>query len=292
MTHLKKAAAIGAAGVLIGWMILPGGTSAATVKVHLTAEEKRLPISAEETYEAWTYNGKVPGPVVRVKQGDQVEFTLENKGARPHSIDFHAARINPGVAYRSIGVGETNSFTWKAEYPGLFAYHCGTSPMIQHVANGMFGVVIVDPQKPMRPAREYVLVQSEFYPDVPAMMEKRRKHVVFNGRVNQYIEKPLIAKPGELVRLYIVNIGPNNFSAIHVIGGIFDAVYESGNPANAVRGVQTWTIPPAGGAIFELTFPEEGSYPIVTHSLSDALSGAIGVIKVSKDADGKTELVP
>ena len=273
----------------------PVWSEASTVKVNLTAEERKLPISSDESYEAWTYDGQMPGPVVRVKQGDEVNFTLENKGARPHSIDFHAAQTDPGSHYKSIGPGEKLTYSWKANFPGIFAYHCGTAPMIQHISNGMFGAVIVDPSKPMRKAREYVLVQSEIYPsslDVESMMARKTKHVVFNGYVNKYVEKPLVAKPGELVRLYVVNIGPNNFSAIHVIGGIFESVYESGNPANAVHGVQTWTIPPAGGAIFEMTFPEEGTYPIVTHSLADALTGAIGVIHVSKDADAKSELMP
>lgn len=295
--HLKKKKMVQRflAGCFTLLLMMPMVSEAATVKVHLTAEEKTLSVASDETYEGWTFNGQIPGPVVRVRQGDEVAFTLENKGSRIHSMDFHAAQTDPGSNYKGIGPGGKLTYIWKANFPGIFAYHCGTPPMIQHVSNGMFGAVIVDPVKPMRKAREYVLVQSEVYPsseDVESMMARKYKHVVFNGYVNKYVEKPLIAKPGELVRLYIVNIGPNNFSAIHVIGGIFESVYESGNPANAMHGVQTWTIPPAGGAIFELTFPEEGTYPIVTHSLTDALRGAIGVIKVSKDADGKLELMP
>lgn len=151
----------------------------------------------------------------------------------------------------------------------------------------MFGAVIVEPKHVLiKPDREYVIVQSEIYPtpfDVDAMMTAKPKLVVFNGRANRYLDEPLTAKPGELIRLHVVNAGPNHFSAFHVIGAVFDRVYASGNPKNVEHGIQTYTLPPGGGATFDLILPEEGMYPIVTHSLQDALIGALGVIQVAKE---------
>jgi nitrite reductase (NO-forming) len=164
--------------------------------------------------------------------------------------------------------------------------------MIQHIANGMFGAVIVEPRAPVVKAdREYVIVQSEIYPtphDVDTMMTGKPKLVVFNGRANKYLDEPLQAKPGELIRLHVVNAGPNHFSAFHVIGAVFDRVYASGNPKNVEYGIQTYTLPPGGGATFDLVIPEEGMYPMVTHSLQDALTGALGLIHVSNEETPKT----
>ena len=171
--------------------------------------------------------------------------------------------------------------------------------MIQHIARGMSGVVIVDPKDSTampKADREYVLVQSELFlkdpDDVQAMFDRRYDHVVFNGGVFKYDPvhaaeggEFLQAKPGERVRFYFVNIGPNNFSALHPIAEIWDDVWESGNPANRMQGVQTYTVSPAGGAIFDLVVEEEGVYPIVTHSLTDALRGAIALLEVTEDAE-------
>ncbi len=269
---------------LLGW----AGTGwAEMVNVTLTAKVTVVQVAKDDEREAWTFNGNIPGPVIRVKEGDVVQFTLKNEADRVHSIDFHAARTPWDRHFQGIGSGTETTFTWKAEYPGVFYYHCGTDPMIQHIANGMFGAVIVEPRHPLVKAdREYVIVQSEIYPspfDVDAMMAGKPKLVVFNGRANRYLEEPLEAKPGELIRLHVVNAGPNHFSAFHVIGAVFDRVYASGNPKNVEYGIQTYTLPPGGGATFDLIIPEEGVYPIVTHSLQDALTGAIGTIRVASE---------
>lgn len=278
------------AGGLLGWS---SNSSAETVSVTLSAKVAKIQMAKDDEREAWTFNGSVPGPVIRVKEGDVVQFTLKNEADRVHSIDFHAARTPWDRHFQGIASGTETTFTWKAEYPGVFYYHCGTDPMIQHIANGMFGAVIVEPKHVLvRPDREYVIVQSEVYPspfDVDSMMAGKPKLVVFNGRANRYLDEPLTAKPGELIRLHVVNAGPNHFSAFHVIGAVFDRVYASGNPKNVEYGIQTYTLPPGGGATFDLIIPEEGMYPMVTHSLQDALTGAIGVIKVAKDAGQAAE---
>jgi nitrite reductase (NO-forming) len=277
----------------VGMMLFATAVQAEVVQVTLNATVAKVQVAKDDEREAWTFNGSLPGPVIRIKEGDAVEFTLKNEADRVHSIDFHAARTPWDKHFQGIASGTESTFTWKAEYPGVFYYHCGTDPMIQHIANGMFGAVIVEPRHPLvKPDREYVIVQSEIYPspfDVDAMMAAKPKLVVFNGRANRYLDEPLEAKPGELIRLHMVNAGPNHFSAFHVIGAVFDRVHASGNPKNVEHGIQTYTLPPGGGATFDLIIPEEGMYPMVTHSLRDALTGAIGVIKVAKEAGQSAE---
>lgn len=262
---------------------------AGEVAVHLRATVSKIEVAKDDQREAWTFNDTFPGPVIRIKEGDVVDFTLKNEADRVHSIDFHAAKTPWNLHFQGVPTGSESSFRWKADYPGVFYYHCGTEPMIQHIANGMFGAVIVEPRTPgVKADREYVIVQSEIYPtphDVDTMMAGKPKLVVFNGRANKYLDEPLRAKPGELIRLHVVNAGPNHFSAFHVIGAVFDRVYASGNPKNVEHGIQTYTLPPGGGATFDLVLPEEGMYPMVTHSLQDALTGALGLIHVSNDEE-------
>jgi nitrite reductase (NO-forming) len=292
------AGALGAA--LIGHALLIGSTAALakTHEVRMTAVEKEVVIDGEgHRYKAWTFNDQFPGPVVRVTEGDTVNFTLENpKGnTYPHSMDFHAAEIDFLKNYRAINSGETISYTFVARKPGIFFYHCGAPPMIQHVARGMIGAIIVDPKNAKawpKADREYVLVQSELFnnpDDVQGMFDRKFDHVIFNGGIFKYHPfvtggKALEAKPGERVRIYFVNAGPNEFSSFHPIGEIWDTVYESGNPANKQVGVQTYVVGPGSAATFDLVVESPGAYPIVTHSLTGALRGAIAVLVASPEA--------
>lgn len=286
-------------GLILG-ILIPAVSEAKTVKILLHAKEVDLPIDNKGTlYATWTFDGTVPGPLVRVSEGDSVEFTLINDASNknPHSIDFHAARVNVVKEFSPINPGETKSFSFKADYPGVFFYHCGMAPMVQHVARGMFGVILVDPKTPSLPKadREYVLIQSELYPDpnnVEDMMKNRWGNVVFNGGIFKYdpvhdekATRVLQAKPGERVRIYFVNAGPNEFSSFHPIAGIWDKVYPSGNPKNVLSGLQSYTVGPGDGATFDLISPVEGGNAIVTHSLHAALTGAIAVILFKNDAD-------
>ncbi len=271
---------------------------AKTVMVEFTAIETEVVIDGEgHKYKAWTFNGQFPGPVVRVTEGDTVHFTLHNlkTNTYPHSMDFHAAETDFFKNYRAINAGETLTYDFVAKKPGIFAYHCGAPPMLQHIARGMIGAIIVDPTNPKampKADREYVLVQTELFKnpdDVQGMFDRKYDHVIFNGGIFKYDPlvaggKALEAKPGERVRIYFVNGGPNNFSAVHPIAEIWDDVWESGNPANHLRGVQTYVVAPAGAAIMDVVVEAAGAYPIVTHSLTDALRGAIAVLVVKKDA--------
>jgi nitrite reductase (NO-forming) len=261
------------------------------VNITLDVNEGRVGIAPNVTYDAWMYGGSVPGPVLRVKQGQTVNFTLVNKGTIAHSLDFHAAQTPPNKNYVNVLPGKSLNYTWKANFPGVFMYHCGTPTVAHHMANGMYGAIIVDPAGGWSPAREYVLVQSEFYMksngdgafglDTEGIMNGNPPDlVVFNGYANQYRDAPLTAKPNEKVRFFVLNAGPSQFSAFHVIGAIMSDVYADGNPANKTQGQQTVAIPPGGGAVLEFSIPEAGTYPFVTHSFSDAMKGAIGVLKV------------
>jgi nitrite reductase (NO-forming) len=262
-----------------------------TVNVTLTVKELLVSIAPGVAYHAWTFNGTVPGPVLRVRQGQLVHFTLVNDGSMPHSIDFHAAQTPWSVNYQPVAPGKSFSFTWRANYPGVFMYHCGAPVTIYHMVNGMYGAIIVDPASGWTPAQEFVLVQSEFYtsqlPDGTYTVDANKlnagipDYVVFNGYANQYKESPLVAKAGQRIRLFIVNAGPTLFSAFHVIGAIFSDTYVDGNPANHMVGNQTVMVPPGGGVAVELTVPEAGLYPFVTHSFVDVGKGAIGMLKVT-----------
>ena len=286
-------------GIVCGGMTVGAvPASAKTHEVEMTAVEKEVVVDGGGMrYKAWTFNGQFPGPVVRVTEGDTVKFTLRNPSTNtyPHAMDFHAAEIDFLKNYRAINAGETISYTFVAKKPGVFFYHCGAPPMIQHVARGMFGAIIVDPKNVKawpKADREYVLVQSELFKnpdDVQAMFDRKFDHIVFNGGIFKYHPfvtggKALEAKPGERVRIYFVNAGPNEFSSFHPIGEIWDAVYESGNPANKHVGVQTYVVGPGSAATFDVVVESAGAYPLVTHSLTGALRGAIAVLVASPDA--------
>ncbi|MCA9664198.1 MAG: multicopper oxidase domain-containing protein [Myxococcales bacterium] len=245
---------------------------------------ERIEIAPKKSYQSMNFNGQVPAPTLRLTEGDRVRFTLENKGLLPHSIDFHAARTPWSKNYQSIGPGRRLEFEWTARDPGIFMYHCGTDPVIMHIADGMYGAVVVDPRMPRKPAKEIVLVQGEFYGvghDLDAMLNKPPDVVAFNGQAFRYRSKPIEAKVGETVRFFVVNAGPNATSAFHVVGGLFDHVELDGNPSNAVGMRQTVDISPGSGAICEITLREPGSYPFVTHKFNDATRGAVGVLHVS-----------
>jgi nitrite reductase (NO-forming) len=267
--------------------------SAATLRrVRIVIRHAKLTIAAGVTYDAWTFDGRVPGPFIRVTQGDTIDFTLVNAAPMPHSMDFHAAEIAPTRAYVNVMPGDSLHYRFVARVPGAFLYHCGTAPVAMHIANGMYGALIVDPRRPRPPAREFVLVQSEFYMQRVAGADTTRAaldwqkllglapdYVTFNGRAAQYATAPLAVRAREPIRLYVVNAGPNRISAFHVVGAIFDHVYLDGATVPTLSGVQTVDVPVGGGAIFEVRLAEPGDYPFVTHAFADATKGAVGVFQ-------------
>ncbi len=268
-------------------------------------KELRIPVTHETIeiapgvkYDGWTFGGTVPGPTIRVREGDLVRITLVNESPMPHSIDFHAARIPMNEAFRTIGPGEELTFEFVARDPGAYMVHCGTPPVLMHIMQGMYMAIIVDPKEGWgtKADREFVLVQSEFYPtadrnggtvlqpDYGAALAKDATYVVFNGNAFQYKRVPLKVDEGDRVRFFVVNAGPSLRSDFHVVGAVFDRVLPGGNPNHVIEQVQTYTVPAGGGAVFETVFEKgasgEGVYAFVTHAFADAEKGAVGLIQV------------
>lgn len=273
---------------------LPPTTPGDVLKVHMVLKDVTIEIAPGVKYNAWGFEGGAPGPVVHARQGQTVEMTLTNNGAIPHSIDFHAARIAPNLAFVDVAPGESFTFKFKANDPGVYMYHCGTKPVLAHIANGMYGAIVVDPTTPLPKAdRSYVLVASEWYLTndgltEPAQYDSAKARAVmpdwttFNGYAGQYVAHPLTADPGDKVRFYVVDAGPSLTTAFHVVGTIFNTVYPNGdmNPEHVESGVQTVNVPAGGGAVFDVQINEEGLYPVVSHAFASVDMGQVGILKV------------
>lgn len=285
--------------------------SANEVNVEMTAQITDIEIDKGYIYKAWTFNGEAPGPVVVVNEGDTINFTLKNMDpAIPHSMDFHAVHAAPSKDFSNVNPDETGTFSYPATKPGVFMYHCGTAPVLSHIANGMHGVIIVKPKdgypNDAEIDKEFVIVQNEWYKynDLEDFTNGVPSQVVFstkalkegdrntNGDTYSLKDEPLIAKVGDRVRIYVNNVGPNEVSSFHVVGTIFDDVYIDGNPYNHMQGMQTVMLPASGGAVVEFTVTREGSYPIVTHQFNHATKGAVATLKVTEtgEDDGKATM--
>lgn len=261
---------------------------------ELVSSEAVVEVNTDTMMNAWTFGGTIPAPVIHVTQGDTMKVTFRNNSKMPHSVDFHAAftPMGNGDPMGLLAPGETKNLALPIPHPGTFMYHCGAPPVFQHIGSGMYGMVVSDPKGgwPSKADHEYAIVCSELYlqddtggkytTSTDKLLAVTPDYMAFNGAAFQYLSAPLAAKPGELVRLHVVNAGPTIACAFHVIGTIFEAVYPSGNPANRLQALQTWGIPPGDGAAFELRIPDAGTYPFVTHAFAYTELGAIGAIKV------------
>jgi nitrite reductase (NO-forming) len=268
---------------------LPAGN---TQKIHWHAREVPVRIADDTVVAAWTFEGDIPAPFIHTRVGDTVEFTLTNDVDVPHSMDFHAAQIDPRVAFRSVTKGESVTFTFKPRYAGAFMFHCGTAPVLMHIGSGMHGAIIVSPAQPLAPAKEFVLVQSELYLadaaagvrafDYAKMLSTTPDYVCFNSRPNQYMKDPIRVKLGDRVRFWVVNAGPTHPCNFHVVGEQFDTVYLGAPPGSAIHGIQTWDVPPGGGMCFELQCDVVGEFPFVNHGFGHGQKGGIGILAVEK----------
>ncbi len=278
-------------------------SKAANLVVHLETKELRKRMADGVDYTFWTFGGSVPGKFIRIREGDSVEFHLQNhpSSKMPHNIDLHAVTGPGGGAAASFTApGHSSVFSFKALNAGLYVYHCATAPVGMHIANGMYGLILVEPKEGLpKVDREYYVMQGDFYtkgkngePGLqPFSMEKALKeqpeYVVFNGSVGAMTgDKALKAKVGETVRLYVGNGGPNLISSFHVIGEIFDKVYIEGGTKSINENVQTTLIPAGGSAIVEFKVEVPGTAILVDHSIFRTFNkGSLGMLKVEGAED-------
>ena len=267
--------------------VLPGTTH----DIDLPIIEKDITVADGFVVHAWTFGGTVPGPTIRVHLGDTVNVHLTNKGEMTHSIDFHASQTAMNHQMVEIAPGDTFTYTFTADYAGVWMYHCGTAPALHHIANGMFGMVIVEPEGGLpKVDEEFAFDQSEWYLGAqgePASYEKANQtaaapdFVVFNGIANQYKDEPVPVTTGGRVRVFVLDAGPSVDSSFHVVGTIFDQVTKEG--VQLLRGnaggwgSQAVDLAPAQGAIVEFTPTEDGMYPFVTHAFNFVTHGAVGI---------------
>ncbi len=279
-----------------------GRSTPADVRVDLEVREVTKQISEGVDYVFWTYGGDVPGKFIRVRQGDTVEFHMKNHpdNKMPHNIDLHAVTGPGGGAASSFTApGHESQFTFKALNQGLFVYHCATAPVGMHIANGMYGLILVEPPEGLEPVdKEFYLMQGDFYTvgkyrekglqpfDMQDAIDENPTYVLFNGSEGSLLgDNAINAKVGERIRLFIGNGGPNLVSSFHVIGEIFDKVYTEGG-SRFQENVQTTLIPAGGAAIVEFKAEVPGTYPIVDHSIFRAFNkGALAMLKVEGDED-------
>lgn len=272
-----------------------------TVHVTLTAEEVvgQLDPASSTTYRYWTFNGKVPGPMIRVRQGDMVEVTLRNdaRSRMVHSVDFHAA-LGPGggAAFSQVIPGQSKTFTFQATTPGLFVYHCGTPMIAEHIANGMYGLILVEPSAGLPHVdHEYYLMQGEIYAMAAKgkaglqqfsdakLVEEDPEYFVFNGAVDALTKQyPLHANVSETIRLFFGDAGPNETSSLHVVGEIFTRDYALGSLTSPpLTGIQTASVPPGSAAILELTANVPGQFSVMDHAMARMAKGLLAMLEVT-----------
>jgi len=283
-----------------------------TVRVDLNAVELEGRLAEGTTFGYWTFNGRVPGPMLRVRVGDTVDVHVKNSADSTmiHSVDFHAATgPGGGAASTQVDPGAEKSVKFKALIPGLYVYHCATPMVAHHIANGMYGMILVEPEGGLPPVdREFYVMQGEIYTEaafghhgsqefsVEKLLNERPEYFVFNGSVGALSKlHPLQAKVGETVRIFFGVGGPNYTSSFHLIGEIFDRVYNLGGVlSEPLRGVQTVTVPAGGAVITEFKLDVPGNYILVDHALSRMERGLVGILQVEGPPnleifDGKIE---
>ena len=276
-----------------------------TVRVTLNTVEVTGQLDNGATYRYWTFNGKVPGPFIRVRVGDTVEVTLGNAAdsMMMHNVDFHAVTGPGGGAVATmVGPGESKGFTFKALNPGIYVYHCAAPMVAQHIANGMYGMILVEPAEGLpKVDHEFYVMQGEIYTDeahgakgelnesIDKLLAETPEYYVFNGAADALAKHPLHAHAGETVRIFFGVGGPNKASSFHMIGEIFDKVYQLGSLTTPpVADVQTVLVPPGGAIGVELKVDVPGKYPLVDHALARMERGLKGLLVV--DGDPKADL--
>lgn len=271
-------------------------TQPAKVVVELEAIEKTAELAEGVTYNFWTYNGHVPGPFIRVRVGDTLEVHLKNRSSdKTHTVDFHAVTgPGGGAPVLMANPGQETVGAFKTLKPGLLIYHCAANPMPAHIASGLYGLVLVEPEGGLpKVDREFYVMQSEFYTEgavgergFQAYSSRKAfaeapEYVVFNGHASSLTGRgTLKAKVGETVRIFFGNIGPSKVSSFHVVGVIFDRVYREGGLANPEQNIQTTLVPPGAASVVEFRLEVPGVYTLVDHSIFRVDRGALGSLEV------------
>jgi len=272
------------------------------LKVKLETTAKVMQLTNRLKYEFWTFNDMVPGPMIRGRVGDVVELSLTNtdKTGNPHNINCHGFEgPGGGAPITTAQLGETKTARFKLLYPGLYIYHCAAAPVPAHIMNGMYGMMLVEPEYNTLPRvdREYAVIQSEFYtepldntggntivePSYPRGLDENADFVVFNGKESSLTtDSPLQARTGESVRIYFGNAGPNLTSSFHVIGGIFEKVYRDADLVSPpARFLQTISVPPGGASVVDLKPVVPGTYTLVDHAIFRLDKGCVGYLNVT-----------
>ena len=258
---------------------------------EIRASHANMEIAPGQKQPVWTYDDMLPGPTIRGKVGDTFRIRFINDAEMEHSIDFHSSKVAPNVEMRTIQPGEELLYEFEAKHAGVYMYHCGTAPVLQHTGNGQHGVMIIDPPDLEPVDHEFWLVQHELYfgglnEAYNKMIAERWDAVVFNGYPFQYVHAPIEGvEPGERVRMWVMNNGPSENSSFHVIGTIFDTVYKEGSyrlrqDVDPDGGAQSIDLQPAQGGFVEFTFDTDGTYPFVTHKFANLPKGAVGMFVV------------
>jgi nitrite reductase (NO-forming) len=271
---------------------LPAAPPGDVAAVRLDISHSTVSIAPGVRYDAWTFGGSVPGPVIHVRQGQTVRVTLHNDSPMPHSVDFHAAQVAPNVDFSDVDPGASKTFTFVASTPGVYMYHCGTAPAFVHIANGMYGAIVVEPNDLPPAQKEYVLVSSEWYLNgpgdkSPASLDLTKANdmtpdwVTWNGYAHQYKEHPLTAQPGDTVRFWVVDAGPSLNTEFHVVGTVLERAWLNADLVDAPQhDIQTAVVPAGGGGVFDVKIDHAGIYPFVSHSFASVNMGEVGLLNV------------
>ncbi len=280
-----------------GFTLIPGGAPGGgdLIEVEMVVEERIMTVAEGFEQMVWTYNGQLPGPVIRTQVGDTVRVHLVNPpdAAVSHSVDFHASQVAWNDEMRSIAPGEELIYEFTTDYAGVWMYHCGTDPVLHHIANGMFGMMIVEPIGGLPPVdHEFFVVQNEWYLGPQGEVSSFEKAnqgapspdlVMFNGVAAQYKDHPIEVPTGDTVRFFVLDVGPSIDSSFHIVGTIFHQVWKEGvhlaEGNEGTWGSQAVDLAPAQGAVVDLRTAEDGLYPIVTHAFNFPGRGAVGLLQ-------------
>ena len=280
--------------------LLPPKEGGTVHEIAMAATEDLIEVAPGVTQLMWTFDHQVPGPILHGEIGDTFRITLTNEGTMGHSIDFHASKVAWSDEMRTIQPGESLVYEFTADYAGAYMYHCGTAPALHHIGNGMYGAIIIDPPNLEPVDKEFVVVQSELYlgpeaqpGNLTKMLNEDWDAVMFNGYVNQYKFAPIAVEKDTRYRLWVVDDGPSENSAFHIVGTVFDTVFKEGSyllqPDDTHGGSQVLDLQPAQGGFVEFTFAEDGLYPFVTHKFANVGKGALGFFAVGDvDTSGLT----